>query len=107
MMPWSIGGNYDRPLPRRIGESAGGPRACFGQLKKAVGQPFNGVLPESRRLAALVADLGHHACAIVGPSATTLSAGIYVGPCDILAPLSSGDVGEYLIPIYRELWTCR
>jgi hypothetical protein len=41
MMPWSIGGNYDRPLPRRIGESAGIPRNCFGQLKKAVGQPFN------------------------------------------------------------------
>ena len=70
-----------------------------------MGQPFNGVLPESRRLA-LVADLGHHACAILGPSATTLSAEIYVGPCDILAPLSSGDMGVF-IPIYRELWTCR
>ena len=35
MRPWSIGGNYDRPIPRRIGEDAGVPRALFGQTKLA------------------------------------------------------------------------
>lgn len=41
MKPWSIGGAYDRPIPRRIIEDAGVPREMFGQEKKAVGQPFN------------------------------------------------------------------
>lgn len=35
MRPWSIGGTYDRPIPRRIGEDAGVPRALFGQIKLA------------------------------------------------------------------------
>jgi hypothetical protein len=35
MRPWSIGGNYDRPIPRRIGETAGVPRELFGQTKLA------------------------------------------------------------------------
>jgi hypothetical protein len=33
--PWSIGGWYDRPIPRRIAEEAGIPRTAFGQSKKA------------------------------------------------------------------------
>lgn len=33
MKPWSIGGEYDRPIPRRIGEEAGVPREWFGQVK--------------------------------------------------------------------------
>ena len=35
MRPWSIGGNYDRPIPRRIAEDAGIPRDIFGQSKLA------------------------------------------------------------------------
>ena len=35
MKPWRIGGNYDRPIPRRIVESAGVPRQAFGMKKKA------------------------------------------------------------------------
>ena len=34
MKPWSIGGDYDRPVPRRIVEEAGVPRRLFGQIKK-------------------------------------------------------------------------
>ena len=35
MRPWSVGGDYDRPLPRRIAEEAGLPRASFGMVKLA------------------------------------------------------------------------
>ena len=36
MSPWSVPGDYDRPIPRRIAEEAGVPRADFGTRKKAV-----------------------------------------------------------------------
>ena len=35
MAPWSVGGEYDRPIPRRIAEQAGVPRALFGMIKMA------------------------------------------------------------------------
>jgi hypothetical protein len=35
MRPWSVGGDYDRPIPRRIAEEAGVPREWFGQVKLA------------------------------------------------------------------------
>jgi hypothetical protein len=35
MKPWSIGGSYDRPIARRIVESAGIPRPWFGKNKVA------------------------------------------------------------------------
>ncbi|MGQ0634987.1 MAG: hypothetical protein ACT4QC_10280 [Planctomycetaceae bacterium] len=35
MAPWSIGGSYDRPIPRRIAEEGGIPRDWFGQQKLA------------------------------------------------------------------------
>ena len=35
MRPWSVGGAYDRPIPRRIAEEAGVPRQWFGQVKQA------------------------------------------------------------------------
>ena len=35
MTPWRLGGSYDRPIPRRIGEEAGVPREFFGQRKMA------------------------------------------------------------------------
>jgi hypothetical protein len=34
MKPWSIGGDYDRPIPRRLVEEEGVPRSAFGQRKK-------------------------------------------------------------------------
>jgi hypothetical protein len=37
MKPWSIGGDYDRPLARRIAELAGVPRQQFGMKKAATG----------------------------------------------------------------------
>ncbi|MGF9765005.1 hypothetical protein AAII07_59160 [Microvirga sp. 0TCS3.31] len=36
MCAFSVGGDYDRPIPRRIAEEAGVPRKLFGQTKKAV-----------------------------------------------------------------------
>lgn len=35
LRPWSIGGDYDRPIPRRIAEEAGLPRGQFGMRKAA------------------------------------------------------------------------
>ncbi|MHB8957686.1 MAG: hypothetical protein ACYC4U_32390 [Pirellulaceae bacterium] len=35
MTPWTIGGRYDRPIPRRILEEAGVPRHAFGTRKEA------------------------------------------------------------------------
>ena len=34
MRPWSVGGDYDRPIARRIAETRGVPREAFGQSKK-------------------------------------------------------------------------
>jgi hypothetical protein len=36
MVAWRLNTSYDRPIPRRIGESAGIPRALFGIRKKGV-----------------------------------------------------------------------
>ncbi|NWO06339.1 MAG: hypothetical protein HLX50_11770 [Alteromonadaceae bacterium] len=53
MAPWSVGGSYDRPIPRRMGEEAGLARADFGTRKKAVisfyNQPKNRVLRKQFR----------------------------------------------------------
>lgn len=35
LAPWSVGGDYDRPIPRRIAETAGVPRDLFGMRKLA------------------------------------------------------------------------
>ncbi|HET7306582.1 MAG TPA: hypothetical protein VFK24_02040 [Gammaproteobacteria bacterium] len=40
MAPWRLGGNYDRPIPRRLVESSGVPRSIYAREKKAVSQPF-------------------------------------------------------------------
>jgi hypothetical protein len=37
MLPWSLGTSYDRPIARRIVESAGVARELFGQKKRAAG----------------------------------------------------------------------
>ncbi len=36
MVPWKLGTDYDRPIPRRIVEQAGVPRQMFGGRKRAV-----------------------------------------------------------------------
>jgi len=41
MAPWRIGGEYDRPIPRRILEERGIPRQAFGQVKKGYSICFN------------------------------------------------------------------
>ena len=40
MKPWSVGGTYDRPIPRRICEEAGVPREMFGIQKHGAGFLF-------------------------------------------------------------------
>jgi hypothetical protein len=47
---WSIGGQYDRPIPRRIAEDAGVPRHLFGQKKMAGAhfRPNHGMSRKSR-----------------------------------------------------------
>ncbi|GAB2178235.1 hypothetical protein [Dongia sp. agr-C8] len=45
LAPYSVGGDYDRPIPRRILEEAGVPRAAFGQAKKATTLSFFGFQP--------------------------------------------------------------
>ena len=35
MLPWCVGGNYDKPIPRRLVEEAGVGRQMFGVVKKA------------------------------------------------------------------------
>ena len=52
MRPFSVGGSYDRPIPRRIAEEAGVPRELFGQRKEMVsvlGFVRLGVLPRAAR----------------------------------------------------------
>jgi hypothetical protein len=46
MTPWTLGGEYDRPIARRIAEEAGIPRELFGQRK--IGGPW---LPPEFKLA--------------------------------------------------------
>jgi hypothetical protein len=46
MAPWRVGGGYDRPIPRRILETADVPRELFGQAKLGGG----GHGPEVRKL---------------------------------------------------------
>jgi len=45
MQAWSVGGDYDRPLPRRIAEEMGVPRELFGQKKMAMGHVYPGKTP--------------------------------------------------------------
>jgi hypothetical protein len=40
LAPWALGTDYDRPIPRRLVEERGVPRASFGRTKKAVTQPL-------------------------------------------------------------------
>jgi hypothetical protein len=40
MAPFSVGGEYDRPIPRRIVESAGVPRGAFARRKRAASLVF-------------------------------------------------------------------
>lgn len=39
MAPWRLGTDYDKPIPRRIVETAGVPRELFAQRKRVVWQP--------------------------------------------------------------------
>ncbi len=48
MAGWSVGGDYDRPIPRRLVETAGVPRNAFGRRKKAIVKTY--ALPRSAAL---------------------------------------------------------
>ena len=48
MRPWRLDNGYDRPIPRRIAESAGLPRESFGMVKKAVTKHYT--FPKNRAL---------------------------------------------------------
>lgn len=50
MAPWSIGGTYDRPIPRRIIEDAGIPRGSFADRKRRITPDYDNL---SRRAADL------------------------------------------------------
>lgn len=52
LRPWSIGGDYDKPIARRIAEDAGVPREIFGQEKKGGAHPpaHPGMLTRAQRL---------------------------------------------------------
>ncbi|HET7676022.1 MAG TPA: hypothetical protein VFL54_10910, partial [Gammaproteobacteria bacterium] len=53
MMPWTLGNDYDRPVPRRIVEQAGVPRELFGQKKKAITMPYQsnrGINPPMQKI---------------------------------------------------------
>jgi hypothetical protein len=54
MQPWSVPGSYNRPIPRRMLESAGVPRQAFGQSKMATGH-LDLHVPEGVRPAVIVA----------------------------------------------------
>jgi hypothetical protein len=41
MAPWRRGGDYDRPIPRRILEEAGVPARLFGRRKKAIVRTYS------------------------------------------------------------------
>jgi hypothetical protein len=61
MRPWSLGGDYDRPIPRRLAEEAGIPREWFGRNKaNASDLPFRRLdleRPAHRELRAFVASV--------------------------------------------------
>ena len=68
MAPFTLGGNYDRPIPRRIGEEAGVPREAFGRKKSAGSvllansrerrqKAFSGLISEYRQALAGLAPL--------------------------------------------------
>jgi hypothetical protein len=40
MRPWRVGGDYDRPIPRRLVEEAGVRRRAYAREKRAITQPF-------------------------------------------------------------------
>jgi hypothetical protein len=43
LLPWSIGGDYDRPIPRRIIEEAGVPRDAFATRKRRITPDYDSV----------------------------------------------------------------
>ena len=50
MKPWVLGGEYDRPIPRRLVEDAGVPRHLFGVRKSATQYDDQFLWPRNRQL---------------------------------------------------------
>jgi hypothetical protein len=60
MQPWSIGGQYDRPIARRILEEAGVPRSAFAERKRMITPAYDS---SSRRTPPLGAFLSERSLA--------------------------------------------
>lgn len=57
MAAWSVGGRYDRPIPRRMVEEAGVERELFGQKKKGAG--FNYHYDTLKRLKSRMSEVSY------------------------------------------------
>ncbi len=69
MAPWSVDGEYDRPIPRRIVESAGVERHAFGQTKRAVAVWYGKEDPEDIMQSDSRRDFEAFRAGIAGPEA--------------------------------------
>ncbi len=69
MVPWSVEGAYDRPIPRRIVESAGVDRHAFGQMKRAVAVWYGKEPPEDIMKSDSYRDFEAFRSNIAGPEA--------------------------------------
>jgi len=69
MAPWSIGGDYDRPIPRRIVEEAGVARGAFGRIKRASAVWYGREAPEDILQGASYRDFQAFRGRVAGPEA--------------------------------------
>ncbi len=68
MLPWSVGGGYDRPIPRRLVEDCGVPRRAFGVDNKNTAAETYFLWPYSRACQQRYADwLGERGIASPSP----------------------------------------
>ncbi len=69
MTPWSVGGDYDRPIPRRIVETAGVDREAFGRAKRAVAVWYGREVPSDILQPPSLADFETFRRGVAGPEA--------------------------------------
>lgn len=71
MRPWRLGsGSYDRPVPRRIVETSGVPRAIYAQEKKAITEPF-WLVSDSSAMRAMMSAHSHESLATYATAAVS------------------------------------
>lgn len=69
MAPWSVGGDYDRPIPRRIVEEAGVERGAFARENKATAVWFGKESPQDIMTPDSFADFQAFSETVAGPAA--------------------------------------